>query len=452
MRDIQRYCVVLLAVVIVCSGCGARPITGSWFRHERSYDYVGETVTIKLLSRNDLESYINVNYGGDSPLKEEWKNRLNDDFPSLFPRSGSESAIAALAPIAIGFAIDAVKGELQKEASLYEAQFGATVHETGFWKEFKYDAVLDNWVGEPQWLGFEVVRRTAEDGDNSKSAASRIVFAMIPANLYKNRQTATTAGTLLTVIKPQRSDVFSIVLTDENGARGSVSVEATNESSEDLSRGLVNAINQSGDNVVKVFKAEQVGASLRVSPKMAGKSYKVAAETINGTNQGNKNEQALVLPVRADERLFMVKPLLVDVQRSRAKVFATGSKIDLRAIVRLEATWIDGGQNVRNDVVASGDFEFKSLDLNGRLMKVGDKEHEVRAHIDTLKDKLAGWFGGVPVSVDFKTKQPKGNGTFRLSVAVTESDQSQAREVVERAAKYLGENREEIVKKFGGEQ
>lgn len=321
---LRAFAVALISFTLI--GCGARPITATWFKNKNSYDIKGQAVEVNMLTQAELIGYAKT-HSEHKDVQEAWENRLKHDFPDLFPKSSTEVAPLIAAPILLGFVVDAVKSELEREATLYEAQFGETIHETGFWS-----GVSGN-IGVPRWLGFEIVRTTAGDKGNSKSAASRIVFAMIPANRF------------------------------------------------------------------------------------------------------NRNQD---LP--SDERLFVIKPMWLEVNRSRAKVSQFGpGTLGLTVNVRMNATWIDKAQSVHQDTIADAKFDFSGVDLAAHTI-----------YIDELKDKIAGWFGGVPVSVDPVSGALKGNGTFQLAISVTESDESQVREVIERAAKYLGDNKDKIVQTLGG--
>ncbi len=361
-RPVVVLASVLMIVCTVIPGCGARPITGPMFKNDRSYDYEGQKVELNMLTYDDVRDYAKthtealVDKGAMTQeqaqdIKTEWTNRLNADFPQL--TWDTELAFPILAPIAIGYAIDLAKAELEKEASLYEAQYGASIHETGFWKSFRPinrmvrneqgrdEEKIVGYEGEPRWLGFEIVRRTAGDENDDNRPASRIAFAMISARYYKRH------------------------------------------------------------------------------------------------NDGPPKQGRIA--VMSDERLFVIKPLWLEVNRTRAKVAQFEKSVDLATNIRMNAIWIDPAQGVHRDSIADAKFELSGVDLSDRTIT-----------INGLKNKIAGWFAGVPVSFDAETKIPKGDGTFELAVTVTETDPSKVREIIERAAKYLGGNKDKIVQKFGG--
>lgn len=367
---VRAFSALLITLSVFSSGCGGRPVTGPWLKHERSYDFEGENVTVRMLTPDEMSNYVIKNYSADSVYKDEWADRLAADFPNLFPKQ--QSAVSIVAPVVIGLAVDAVKAELQKEASLYKAQFGARIYKSGYWE--KFETKNGEWVGTARWAGFEVVRKT----DKSKTAAFRAVFGIIPATEF-----------------------------DRDG---------------------------------------QMAAKVAADARASAHAKAVADAKAAGRPEPAPDTRPFV--PAADERLFVVKPLLLDVDRTRAKVFMTGSKVNINTVIRLEATWIDGQQGVRQEVVAAPEFEFKDLDLKGGdpIDPNNPKSPRRRVYINDLKDHIAGWFGGVPVSFDPKSKAPKGNGTFKLSAAVTEEDQSNAPEVIEAAVKYIDDNKDQIGK------
>lgn len=335
----MKHLLMLVAIVAGLSGCGNRSLTDEWFKHPNSYDYRGQRVELRMLTDEDLIAYAS---NTNPDLKEIWEKRLREDFgidPEL------EAAPVILLPIIVEHAISFVRRSLEREATLYEAQFGATMHESGFWKEFRRDSADDPWKGVPRWWGFEIVRHTSRDTEDRRPAF-RLVCGVIPATMYRR----------------------------------------------------------------------------------------------HGTNTDNDAATLLHRSGVSDERLFVIKPLWLEVNRSRAKVARTGQSIDVTVNIQASSIWIDAGQSVRNDVIAEAAFAFSGVDLEDR-----------RVYINELTNHIAGWFAGVPISFDAGTNVPKGDGTFRLSVFVTENDPSKAREVIERAAIYLEKNQGAITKVISNE-
>jgi hypothetical protein len=316
-----RLCLfaVMAIMLTTLAGCGDRPITAEWFKLKNSYDYEGQKVELNVLTRDELITYAERHYAG-STVQLLYEKRLKRDFPGLFVSDPAAEA----APLALlaGYAIDVIKAELEREASLYEAQFGESVHKDGFWDE----------QGKPRLFGIEVVRRTSRDASYNNQPASRIVFAIMPAGMSR-------------------------------------------------------------------------------------------------WSEGS------------DDRLFLIKPILVDVNRSLAKVSQFGNKtLDLNGVVRIDATWISKDEIVRQGTVADGKFEFTGVNLATDTV-----------YVDELTDKIACWFAGVPASAK-RSGEAFGTGKFQLTVSITEKDPSKVREIIERSAKFLGDKKAQIVERIGGDK
>jgi hypothetical protein len=334
--------VLLLALVCGTSGCGGRPFIGSWGARHGSYVYEDEVVEVQMLDRDQL-----LDFFKDRPKEQVpndlWHVYLSDQIPKMFPRPGTPRLtlpLAAITGAAVGFVVDQVKSELAKEAELYQAQFGATAYETGFW-DFSTDKP-DSL--SPHYCGFVVTRyaKGFEKGADGKGVpAYRLICALVPAQCL-------------------------------------------------------------GDDR------------------------------------------------KTDIRLFAIKPLLFSTNAAKAKVLWTGSKISSAINIALDATWIDKGQGVHQERVATADFVFSAYDL----AQIGDQYDLTNAKkwedqkgpypLIKDKDKIAGWFAGMPLSFsgDGKTAW---NSTFKITVLVTESDQSQAKEAFEWLSKFVGDQKPAIV-------
>lgn len=397
---------VIVAVGMLAGGCGSRPLFGEVLRQPNSYDYKGEQVELHMLEGGDL-----WDYAVTGQHQKDLRDRLKAEFPAVFtddgfnpPAAGQMRAqvagIAAVVPLIAGFAVDAVRSELEKEAGIHEAQFGRAIHESGFWKELAQempatrparlatngiasnpptpltppingatpvnggdptnpttkpadaDDVPRRTFGTPRWLGFEIVRTTAATRDPKSPVkyASRIVCVMVPAP-YMQQPTATLA-------RDENPKTVKITITD---------------------------------------------------------------------------------PL-ADSRLFVIKPLLYEVRTSKAKLMRWEKMLTATVNIGLDATWIDDRQTVHQAPVAAAEFEIEDYDVKNRPI-----------YINELKGQIAGWFGGVPVSTEpGHPEELSGNGTFRLAVAVTERDPSRVKESIERAAKYLKDNKSQIVQQISG--
>ncbi|HYE19314.1 MAG TPA: hypothetical protein VEA69_12770, partial [Tepidisphaeraceae bacterium] len=341
-------------------------------RRANTYDYQGEQVTIRMLTDSDLYNYSGL--AGDdlaafqARLREEF-----DLFDNAAGRTGTfgtatvrATSVAALAPLIVGFAIDAVRGELEKEAGVHQAQYGRTMYHSGFWKKVDPSG---SWT--PRWLGFEIERTTAATRKpGSPDFASRVVCAMIPANHMKGS---------------------TVVPAEAGGGRAGTAGDRPASANADPGAG-------------------------------AGAGARAAWED------------------QADGRLFVIKPLLFQAKTAKAKLMAWDHELTATVNVSLGATWVDEKQVAHQDTVATAAFDVSAYDMRASP-----------AFINELKGQVAGWFAGVPVSrAAAAPHHPIGNGTFRLTVAVTETDPSMVKEAVERAAKYLKDNRDSLVERVTG--
>lgn len=309
----QFHLLAWVAAVGVCTGCGGRPILGPIGAQSHSYIYQDEDVKIRLLSKAELlQPPPGVTAG-------QWSEHLAKELPGIYGNTAQAIAAAPLVALAVGFAVDQVKSEIEKEAELYEAQFDATLYDRGFW-----DVPPDTQTGVPHFYGFELLR-TVRGFDQSDRPAYRLICGIAPANALP------------------------------------------------------------GQGISKT-----------------------------------------------DERIFAVKPLFFQTRAAKAKVLWPGRRINSKIDLAFDATWIDRDQNVHQERIATANFEFKNYDL------------VAAPPLTTELHALAGWFAGIPISYDSQGN-PKGNGAFKVTAIVTESDQSQAKQTLERISKYLGEKKQTIV-------
>lgn len=147
-------------------------------------------------------------------------------------------------------------------------------------------------------------------------------------------------------------------------------------------------------------------------------------------------------------RLFIIVPRKFLIREAKAKVINHLGAIDTTISVFVDAMWIDRYQLLRQERIASASFQVLNYSL-------ADEPEELQT--DAL-GSVVGWFPGVPVSVipgsdtplwdddRFREHELFRDGAFKLTVVVTERDASKAKEYIERAATFLGEQRETVVK------
>lgn len=154
-----------------------------------SFDSSKESVSIRMLTFDDLQNYQvrePAPQGKGKPREADVKPLFAQKLDMLratpggrnFPAKPDDRAFApliALAPVVAGAAIDLISQGLEQEATRYEAQFGGSTVQSGFWK-----TPPDGTSGVPNYWGFEVTRRTEPNGDYDGVAAT-FVYLFIPS-------------------------------------------------------------------------------------------------------------------------------------------------------------------------------------------------------------------------------------------------------------------------------
>ena len=146
LQLIGRVFVLSFSMLLVSLTCGCAAFLPA---HSNSNKREGEKVTIKMLTSQEMEA-----------------NRYEADYLKAFvaplphKRIGAQAAplVGAAAAAAVGFAVDFVQKELQKEATRYEAQFGYTLAGEEFWE---YKPNTTNYV--QRYAGFEVTRAVQDE-------------------------------------------------------------------------------------------------------------------------------------------------------------------------------------------------------------------------------------------------------------------------------------------------
>lgn len=130
----------------------------------------------------------------------------------------------------------------------------------------------------------------------------------------------------------------------------------------------------------------------------------------------------------ADPRLFTIHPLAVEVNGTKAKVSA--SKVNLKIDIGIQATWIDRAQTAHVAKVSQTSYEVSGYPLNTTPVLIKE-----------LKEQVAGWYAGIPVS-----QAPDGtligDGVFSITVNVTETDPSKAKETIEKFGRLIESGRD----------
>ena len=129
--------------------------------HGNSFYTEDETVTVKMLTRDELESY-----------KQDWKKAFRSvDVSYPWPEDKAipvvPLVIGIVAPLAFGY----VKEKLKEEAGNYVQQFGTTYAGT-FWQE-------KNKKYNPKYYGFEITRKAKRYNDKSSTKPEEAIFKIV---------------------------------------------------------------------------------------------------------------------------------------------------------------------------------------------------------------------------------------------------------------------------------
>lgn len=157
-------------------------------------------------------------------------------------------------------------------------------------------------------------------------------------------------------------------------------------------------------------------------------------------------------------RLFLIQPKSFITREAKAKVVNDEGTINSTVSISVDAMWVDKNQVMRQERIATASFDVMNYALE-------DKDGEPAKWIEMElggTDARVGWFPGVPVSTSIEGGKPLWetadwgartdfkDGAFKLTVNVIEKDSSKSKEYIERAAKYVGEQREKLVEKAKG--
>lgn len=145
-------------------------------------------------------------------------------------------------------------------------------------------------------------------------------------------------------------------------------------------------------------------------------------------------------------RMFVVNPTKFVLRQAKAKVINWGGKINVTVNIAVDAMWIDKNQVAHQERIAFSSFDIADYNLSQTNT------------ITNFKGQKAGWFPGVPISSGADGKYPweagagvstnlYSDGCFKLTVLVTEKDASKAKENLEKAAKFIGDQKSSLVDK-----
>lgn len=164
------------------------------------------------------------------------------------------------------------------------------------------------------------------------------------------------------------------------------------------------------------------------------------------------SELIVGLCMSADGTMFRVSPLSFKMSAAKAKVMSdewrwlllptswiryamgsTGHEVAVNVGIEMTGYWVEDKKGLHVEKLAALDLRLPDYDL--------EKMPCLRTSSGTLVKQLSGWLLAPPIS------GTKGRGVFDLAVVVTEHDPSNAKQWLEKLAKRLGEERENIIKK-----
>jgi len=167
----------------------------------------------------------------------------------------------------------------------------------------------------------------------------------------------------------------------------------------------------------------------------------VGVEIVRSTKQfpaesgGASRAILLFLPSKSDDRLFLVYPFFYGNRSAKASLGGSSQSLSATIALELAATWVGKDDRAVQATVAQAVFEVGGYDMTGPKARFwGDPAIE-----------SVGWFAAGPVGVS--RAESDTAGVFRVSCSVTERDESDSRQWIERASKFIGEQRTLVVER-----
>lgn len=186
-------------------------------------------------------------------------------------------------------------------------------------------------------------------------------------------------------------------------------------------------------------------------------------EAPRGTNATSVPAMRIVVAMKVnkdDPRFLQLTPLFFQTKKAMAKIASGSGKLTSRVRIALEASFVDKGLNMRlNETLGIADWEVSNYDLN-ETEQFFFRNKDYRAG----NPYITGVFASPPISYldeDLDAKPdvismhpiPKANTNratpIRVTVQVTERDETKAAEYIERAAKFLADKKGAIQKAAG---
>jgi hypothetical protein len=390
-RIIQRCWTIALPVALALLGSCSVFIPS----HSNSYKHEGERVEITMNKARFVA-------GKSAKEIAELKTTA----------AGPELAAAAGAALA-GLAIDQIGKAIEEEAEKLEAQHGQRVAEQNFWTLHTRPLTL-----QEAWASKDGMLWLRDFQSDDKGDVTLVKTQMV------NVGAGNTANTML--------HNWPADLVPENSAVAATAFDAAKMAS----------------------KLELQGTYV-TDPNFtySGFTYR----------RWVGNEIAFELTCdfhRSDDRsVFLVAPTRVMLTSSKAKVldfsycplhawswFAdVGDEVEVDIHIAIDALWIDEKQKPHMQAIGAFDLTKLRFDLTNPA-RWNEEEKTWEGAVWSGSEKQArGWFPSVPRSHIAGGKEPTGTGTFWIEVQVTERDPSSGKNRIERAAKLVRDNRDDLV-------
>lgn len=368
--------------------------------HRQSNDRAGQAVVVRLLDRDAI-------YTPPPGLASEEVSAYTKRIAAVLgPKEGeSAGALAALAPVAIGFAVDAIANHLAEEARLYEAQYEAITYGDKFWSGTP-EEYLDEHVHNNALEQFHDSRRIASE----RRALAAECLEREQRAREEEREARKSGDPNAAAVAAAARDVIEAARKDRVKAEGEAEV-AEAAAKRQFSRAL------SGQTRYRMHR------------NIYG--FEVIRTTSRYGTEGPAMRAVFAMAPSADRSGFLLQPVFLKARSTRAKVDPANASVSLEFEVGIDALWIDRKQTSNQARIAETSFTVSAYDLNAMpaLTQFGN---------------AAGWFPAVPVS-ERPDGTPFGLGMFQVTVRVTERDTSKTADHIQRASQFVRDHRQKAI-------
>lgn len=307
---------------------------------------------------------------------------------------------AAVASALVGFAVDFVQQQLKNEAELYQAQFGTTVPDEKFW--------------------------------------------MLTTNLSGRATTFKVHKATHSLVTTKEKK------TPKGGATQEEEIETDRTSSVDETEEVTKTVGH--------YSPHYFGFRMR---RYVKNEKLPAFELVCG-----------IAPT-TDGTMLRVAPLFFQTRKAMAKVLSDewwtipffwtwagklvsvpGNHLNTSVDVEIDGYWVDKDQTAKITKLAIIPMKFDGYDISNKKPadpKATSEPSPIRVSDGTLKQSASGFFAPVPISLDPEGKPITEKedmpylGNFTIKINVTESDPSNAKQDLEQAAKWVSEQKPNVV-------